>query len=251
MECASVTNMPAHVLRANSYLAKLKAPISDEQTFLADVSQKRFDAFDPEKNYAPKEVWQADTTGTEIAFTNTTCGVRIYMQNDWTVDELQLAKGSCVADFSTGPYKDKASKMRPSILVMIQQPQNDETLEQYSKHFQEKGQFVSFKPDRCPSERCISVEGTRTGAYGKDGDGHGFMLFFERNQPEFPGLLFESPSQMPQSSGSTAAHYFRPSQTLQRIPGKLYYVVLLDTAASIEDPAMKDFDSFLTQLVVE
>jgi len=33
--------------------------------------------------------------------------------------------------------------------------------------------------------------------------------------------------------------------------GTLYYLVLLDTAASIEEPAMKDFDYFLENLTVE
>jgi hypothetical protein len=35
------------------------------------------------------------------------------------------------------------------------------------------------------------------------------------------------------------------------MPGKLYYLVMLDTAASIEEPAMKDFDFFLENLTVE
>jgi len=44
---------------------------------------------------------------------------------------------------------------------------------------------------------------------------------------------------------------FHPGQIHQRIPGKLYYLVLLDTAASIEEPAMKDYDFFLQNLTVE
>ena len=35
------------------------------------------------------------------------------------------------------------------------------------------------------------------------------------------------------------------------MPGKLYYLVLLDTASSIEEPALKDFDFFLENLTVE
>jgi hypothetical protein len=251
MECASVTNMPAHVLRAEGHLEKLHAPHSDERDFLTSVTQKRFDAFDPEKDYAPKEVWQGDSVGNDLALTSTSCGVRMHVHGDWTIDRLSLSKGSCIADFGTGPYKQTASKMRPSILVMVQQPQKGETLEEYSKRFQTKGTFGPFLPSRCPTGQCIALKGTRIGAYGKDGDGLGFMLIFERYQPAFPGLIFESPSQPPHENGSTGISYYRPGQTLARIPGKLYYVVLLDTAASIEDPAMKDFDFFLQELTVE
>jgi hypothetical protein len=87
--------------------------------------------------------------------------------------------------------------------------------------------------------------------YKKDGDGRGRIVVFERDQPEFPGLIFEAPQQLPKSNGEEGAKFYRPGQIQQRIPGKLYYLVLLDTAASIEEPAMKDFDFFLENLTAE
>ena len=45
--------------------------------------------------------------------------------------------------------------------------------------------------------------------------------------------------------------FYRPSQTQERMPGKLDYLAMLDTAASIEAPAMKDFDFFLQHLTAE
>lgn len=251
MECATVTGMPAHLLRAEDHLEKLHAPETEFRTFLIDVAQKRFEPFDPKKNYAAKEVWQSQNTGDDVVVTGTSCGLRMHVQKDWAVDQLGFTKGSCVADFSTGPYKETASKLRPSILVMVQRPENSETLEEYSKRFQSKGTFVSFAPSRCPADHCIAVKGTKPGAYGQDGDGYGWMVIFERDQPAFPGLVFESPWQIPKSEDDKGAKYYRPGQIQQRIPGKLYYVVLLDTAASIEGPALKDFEIFLQQLTVE
>ena len=87
--------------------------------------------------------------------------------------------------------------------------------------------------------------------YGKDGNGNGRIVVFERDQPEFPGLIFETPWEMPKSKGGEEVKYYRPNQIQQRIPGKLYYLVLLDTAASIEEPAMKDLNFFLENLTVE
>ena len=87
--------------------------------------------------------------------------------------------------------------------------------------------------------------------YKEDGDGHGRIIVFERNQPDFPGLIFESPWQLPKSDGKEGAKFYAPNQIQQRIPGKLYYLVLLDTAASIEEPAMKDLNFFLENLTVE
>jgi hypothetical protein len=251
MECATVTGMPAHVLQAGDRLEKLHAPATQMSAFLMGVAQKRFDPFDPKKAYADKEAWEGANTGKDTTLTSTSCGLRLHVQSDWGVDQLALTKGSCVADFSTGPYKGTAHSLRPSILVMVQQPEKGETLEAYSKRFQTKGTFAAFTPSRCPAEQCIAVKGIRPGGYGQDGDGHGWMVIFERSQPQFPGLVFESPWQIPKSDDSTGPKYYRPRQMQERIPGKLYYVVLLDTAASIEGPAMKDFESFLQQLTVE
>jgi len=251
MECASVTNMPAHILRAADYAGRLSAPASDEINFLAKTAQKRFDPFDPPKKYASRDIWDGIQVGDDISLTSTTCGLRLRVRGGWEINQLELSKGSCVANFSIGAYRETQSKMRPSILVVVQQPQKNETLENYAKRFMTKGRFEPFTPSRCPTDQCIAIKGVRTGAYGKDGDGYGYMLVFERDQPPFPGLVFETPSQPPQLDASKAAQYYRPRQTQGRIPGKLYYVVLLDTAASIDKPAIEDLDFFLQNLTAE
>jgi len=249
--CAFVTNMPAHVLRAASYLDKLHAPPSQMRTFLADNARKRFDAFEPAKKYDPKEVWQAIDSGQEVELTSTLCGVRFTIPGNWTANQLALSNGSCVAFFSTGPYKATTRDLRPSVMLMVQQAAPTETLGNYLKKFTQKGTFVPFTPSRCPSNPCLALSGVQPGMYKADGDGHAHLLAFERDQPEFPALIFESPFGPPKTNSAEEPQVFRPSQTQQRIPGKLFYLVLVDMAASLETPAMSDYDLFLKDLTVE
>ena len=251
MACASVTNMPAHVLRASSYLDRLHAPASPQHAFLADIAHKRFDPFDPAKAYEPRDVWQGASAGPETQFTSTACGVRLQAHRDWTVNQLAFSNGSCVAYFGTGTYKAITRNLRPSILMLVQQPKPGESLQDFSKKFLKGGTFEPFTPSRCPSSACIAMKGLQPEMYKVDGDGQAHIVVFERDQPDFPGLLFESPSVPPKSDAAEGPKFFHPSQTLQRIPGKLYYIVLIDMAASIEEPAMKDFDFFLQNLAVE
>jgi hypothetical protein len=117
--------------------------------------------------------------------------------------------------------------------------------------YEKNGTFEPFLPARCPAAACIAMRGIQKGIYGKDGDGHGRVVVFERDQPEFPGLIFETPREIPKSAGEGGMKFYTPNQIQQRMPGKLYYLVMLDTAASIEEPAMKDFDFFLENLTVE
>jgi hypothetical protein len=251
MECASVTHMPAHVLRAADHLAHLHAPSSNMRAFLSDTAQKRFDPFDAKKEYDPKEVWQGESTGADPEFTSTTCGLRFRAHGNWAINQLSVTKGSCVAYLSTGPYKATVHDLRPSLLILVKQPEEKETLEDFSKKFTKKGTFEPFPSSRCPGSICTSMKGVQPGMYGRDGDGHGRIVVFERNQPDFPVLLFESPSGPPKPDASGGLKYYRPNQTKQRIPGKLYYLVLLDVAASIEEPALKDYEFFLQNLTVE
>ncbi|HUN83794.1 MAG TPA: hypothetical protein VMU48_05410 [Terracidiphilus sp.] len=251
MYCATVTSMPAHVLRAASYLDKLHAPQSNVRTLLVDTARKRFDAFDPNKKYDPRDVWQGANDGADTQFTSTMCGVHFSVPATWSVNRLALSNNSCVAYFSTGPYKAVTTSLRPSILLMIQQATAGETLQDHLRKFTKDGTFEPFTPSRCPSKSCLAEKGLQPGMYKVDGDGHGHILVFERDQPEFPGLIFESPLGAPQSNSDEGPKYYRPGQIRQRIPGKLFYLVLVDMAASIEDPAMKDFDLFLQDLTVE
>jgi hypothetical protein len=250
MECALIVNMPAHVLRAADHLDKLDAPTSEMRRFFPDVARKRFDPFDPKKVYQTKEVWYSTAAGEDWDYTCTTCGLRFRSRKEWSIERLEVTEGSGVAVIGTGPYQATVDKLLPNILVLIQQPKGNETLEEYSKKFMKDGSFEPYTPVRCPAAACIAMKAVQPGMYKEDGDGHGRVVLFERNQPEFPGLIFETPHEIRNPDGKEVQVY-RPSQTQQRIPGKLFYIVLLDAAASIEEPAMKDFDFFLENLTVE
>ncbi|HMG88286.1 MAG TPA: hypothetical protein VK574_21330 [Terracidiphilus sp.] len=251
MTCAAITGMPAHVLRAGSYLDKLHVPPSPTQTFLVDTARNRFDTYDPKKEYQPKEVWHGEKSGDGTQFTATLCGARLVTPGNWSVNQLDFNNGSCAAWFFSGPYKAVARNLQPSILLMVQQAPPGQSLGEYAKKFTHKGKFEPFAPSRCPATACLAMKGVQPGMYKADGDGHGHILVFERDEPEFPGLLFESPWEPPKTDPDKGTQYFHPSQTQKRIPGKLFYVVIVDMAASIEAPSMKDYELFLKDLTVE
>jgi hypothetical protein len=251
LECAGITNMPAHALRAASYIVKLHGSESEARASLVDAEKKRFEAYDPAKKYEPKEVWEGQNMGADTMFTSTICGVRLRVHGDWEADQLALGNGTCVAYFSTGPYKAVTTNLQPSVLVLARQPKPGESLLDFEKSVQGTGTFLPDATLRCPAQNCIALKGDQPGMYKADGDGHGRLVIFERGEPEFAGLIFESPQGLPQPAAGSGPAYFHPGQIQLRIPGKLYYMVLLDTAASIEEPALKDFDFFLQNLTVE
>ncbi len=251
MECALLTEMPAHALRAISYTKKLHAPETGRRASIIDIIRKRFDAYDPKKQYEPKEVWSIENIGDDTVFTGSLCGVRLRTHGNWEADRVDFSNGSCVANYCTGPYRAITTNLRPCLVLMVQQPKEGESLEEYSKKFLHDGTFEPDPTLHCPVAHCIALKGVQPNMYKQDGDGHPRVVFFEREEPEFPGLIFESPQGVPKPDSAGGLKYYRPTQVQKRIPGKLYYLVLLDAAASIEGPALKDYDFFLQNLTVE
>ncbi|HEV2134367.1 MAG TPA: hypothetical protein VGR47_08890 [Terracidiphilus sp.] len=250
LECAMINGMPAHALRAADHLEALHAPPSQRRTYLVQTARNVFAPFDPGKAYPPRDAWAGGKQGEDVTFTSTTCGLQIRAHGDWIVNDLALNKGACLAYFATGPYPAAAGRMEPSILVVAQPPPNNESLQQFAQSFATKGTFRPFTPSNCPASSCIGLIGDRPGLYGKEGDGREQIVVFERDEPTYPGLLFEAPldSSKPTTSGAVV---LRPDQVPERIPGKLYYLVALDASSSIEEPADKDFGFILANLTVE
>jgi len=247
-----LSGMPEHVLRAASHLEMASSRQSNRGKTYVEIARQRIVPFDPNKDYNPSAVWLGPEPVNNVeVLTGASFGVQLKVHSDWGKEGFQLKGDKGTSVFSTGPYQAKKGTLRPSILLLVKQAKPGQTLEEFAASFGRDGTFVPYTPVRCPAEKCIAERGVQPGMYKENGDGHGRLVFFESEQPEFPGLVFESPSSLPHQEGKEGPETFRFTQTQQRMPGKLFYLVLLDTAASIEEPAMKDFDFFLQNLTVE
>jgi hypothetical protein len=251
VNCATQAILPEHALRAVSYLEKLHPGSQSDYASAVDIAHSRIVAFDPQKKYDPRETWSGSGNGDEPVFTSSTCGVSMHAEGDWGIDDIGAKNSSCFAIFNPGPYQAVKRKLRPSILLIVQQSKEGESLDNYSKKFMTDGTFTPAPELHCPASNCIALKGVQPGMYKKDGDGHSRLVVFERDEPAFPGLIFESAIAPPKVDPSKGIQVFRPVPKQGRIPGKLFYVVILDTAASIEEPAIKDFNFFLENLTVE
>jgi len=252
MECVLLSDMPVHVLRAASYMEKLHEPQSDRGKDYVEIARQRIVPFDPQKEYEASAVWLGpEPAGNAEVLTGESFGAQIRVHADWEKAGFQLKGEKGTTLFCSGPYAAKKGTLRPCLLLLVQQAKSGQTLEEFAASFESKGTFVPFTPVRCPAERCIAERGVQPGMYHENGDGHGRIVCFEREQPEFPGLIFESPTPLHHQEGKKGPETFGFVPIQQRMPGKLFYLVLLDTAASIEEPALKDFAFFLQNLTVE
>ena len=248
--CANLANMPAHVLRAGDHLNKLHAPPSETRTFLLDVARKRFPAPDLNATYSDREAWEAGTENSHLVFKSSLCGLSFSPLAEWKIEKLGVQKGLCFVQLQTGPHESKVGNVFPNLLIIARPAKQGETVNDFMKAFMKYPSPSSFAVSRCPSDPCLAYEAVMPKAYGNAGNGHVEMTAFERTEPPFPGLLFEEPAgPTPTKDGKVA--YFHPSEHLHRLPGTLYYLVMLDTADSVLDDAKRDYDTLLKDLQAE
>jgi hypothetical protein len=89
------------------------------------------------------------------------------------------------------------------------------------------------------------------GIYWKQGGAHILLVAFERDQPRYDGLPFEKPQGPPIEKPQEKPVAFHFEYIFHRIPGKLYYLVLLDSNQQIYANSKPEFDEFLKSLVVD
>jgi len=249
--CATVTDMPAHALRAADHEKAMGAAASRNRDFLIDVARKRFIPADPNKTYPPEEIWSGEQSNSEIVLTSTMFGVQFSAEQTWKPTLRDVVNQIGTAQFQVEPHPGKAGHgVTPNILLFMRAPKDGEALTAFVISLMPNSIPHSISVPYCPVQDCSAFEADSAETYKDEGGGHAIIVAFQRNSPEYPGLLFERPSAPPTTEvGKTT--YAHPTERIRRLDGPLYYLVLLDTADSVLTYAKIDFDTFLKSLHVE
>jgi hypothetical protein len=253
--CSMLTLMPAHALRAIDHTTQLGAS-PDSMKNIVDIENKRYKPSDATATYPAHDAWVADRQGDDVTFTTRLCGVSFTAHGNWGSKLLDVQHGTCTAIFEPPEYPAKHGKSSPSILLLARPAKAQEVLSDFVGDFL-KGRYADAKPTTlsyCPSTHCLSYEIIVKDMYESEGGGHMLAVAFERDAPAYDGIIFEQPWSPPKPDDSTKSKgpvYYRPDMVFHRLPGKIYYLVILDSNASIFAPASKDYDFFLHSIRLE
>lgn len=247
--CATLASMPAHVLRAVSHLKALGKPSADVE-YSAKLARNAFKPTVSTADYPAREVWKVDKSGSSLKLTNTMFGFAFSAPASWKVEVGDAVKGVSSVRIRTGPDPGKASSVFPEILVLAHKARPRETLSDFLKQVTPHVKLTPATLPGCIAPQCLAYKGSNPQWYKTEGGGVTILEVFKRKAPKFPGLLFESPKS-PHVSHGKRLKYFGSVSRLHRLPGTLYYLVLLDTARSVHKKAESDYGKFLKHLQVE
>ena len=250
--CAGVTFMPAHAVRAYDLADAANNGPVDAQ--LEGIARNRIKPTSNTATYTNKQAWSAVESGKTVRFTSTLCGVSFETPATAKINISDIQNGTCSAVSEGKFYKTRTGQSSASF-ALISQPSKSGDLNSFAHSFLDKPAYASARPISdvpCPNEPCLAYEIITDKMYPTEGGAHVLAIFFASEQPRYPGLRFEKPVPLPKAkSKSSEPTFYRPEDPLQRLPGTRFFVAILDANADIYTPSRADFDTFLRSLVID
>jgi hypothetical protein len=252
--CASVTRMPVHAVRAydNAKHAADGTP-ADEQ--LEQIARNAIKKSNPTASYPAKQVWYAQQTADHVRFTSHVCGESFTTKATSPVNINDVSKGSCAVTITSEKYPTRDGSATATLLVLTQIPREAESLEAYSQRMLKDSRYAGKTPLTgvpCPVTTCLAFEIITDKLYKSEGGAHLLAVFFQSEQPAYPGLRFETPQPLPKApSNSSEPTFYRAEETLQRFNGPLYTFVALDANQDIYARSRVEFDDLLKSMIVD
>jgi len=242
LACASKATLPAHAARAGKKLEELKQATAEDRALVAKArAAVRVPA--PDAAIPAEEAWIVRPRGNNVLLVNGPCGFAFEPRGDHPFLPA-VQQRACSVRTWTPPLKGKGGELRPGVVVLARVAKPNEKLEDYAAQMMPTWKPAKLDGFRCPGARCLTYANRLPGVYGKDGDGVGLAVAFAREQPEFPGLMFEDP-------GPTVRRRPGAPPVFTRFPGTIYYLLMFDSAATISERAKADYRRFLADLRVE
>jgi hypothetical protein len=254
--CASIAILPAHTLRAiDRAVAGGEPPESYHQ--LSEIAASRYKTADLTKTIPSHGAWTDEQLpNNRLALTSHLCGISFAVGDDRDLQVSDVSNGVCVV--TSNPPTKKGTPVATTLL-MAKRPAEGQSLDDFVKSFlkehdalKDSNTQVNTASDLpCPVEHCLSLDLLVPGIYWKQGGAHILVVAFERDEPRHDGLPFEKPQGPPLTKPQEKPVAFHFNYIFHRIPGKLYYLVLLDSNQQIFANSKPEFQEFLKSLVVE
>jgi len=245
--CAAVGNMPAHQLEAWKVLEALGAGTPAER-YLAERARRFVLRPALDQQYEAKTTARARKDGTRVWITSRVCGFRFAIDGARELRMPPVQKGMCVVESYAGPFQGN-EQVSPGIFVFARAAREGEPPDALLDMAAPPAKRTAAKDFPCAFPGCRAFELRNAETYEKEGGGLAVVLAFTRDEPAFPGLAFEEPVVARGPPGETSYTAFEPE--LGRFPGRISYVVVLDTAVSVAPQAKEELRRFLADFSAE
>jgi hypothetical protein len=245
LACTISASMPSHGLRAYDRMKQLYPSKAAQRENFHEMLVARSVDSDVTKHYTAKQLWVADGTQAGVKFTSFACGLSFTINPNAPIQFADTDKGACGGFTNTGPYGKQKKSDAPSIFFVSRPAKEGETLEDFKKAFMSNESHKDTTPLACPAEHCLAIEKT------DDKKEYAQIIVFEREQPQYPGLMLEQPYFPAPDDSPKGMVYYHPDERIALFSGKRYFMVGLDSPVSSEAESKIDYEAFVKALLAE
>lgn len=252
---ALVINMPTNCLYA---MDRAKAILGEESTFgkkFRTIVKERIVPMNSNTTYSTDVMWKTSEADGRYRFLSRPLGIKFYIDGEWGLDLYDYSNQTTALTISPKPaLSERGQEIGYSITLLVKVSEPGESLNSFVNdkfgHLKPFETSYSGKlPIKYPGQ--VFYHFTNPNTYADMGGGVFMVITFERQCPQYPGLVLERDFISPIPKDKTDK-VFRPDAINDRFGGKIYYILMLDTCADICEEAMKTFIEFFDKaLLVE
>ena len=244
--------MPTHYIYAYEKMKSLTENVDSQVQYYADAMYKLIVPIDKNQSFDKQEMWAANI-GEEITMTSRPLGIKLALDSTWNIGVYDYQQNKAFFVIAPPTIANKMEKnIGYTLAITMQTVNDDDQLDdfvnkiQYSKDAIKKKIHFSDK-----YERMIAYEITDKALYPDMGGGHLYEIGIERNDPEYPGLLIESPTTI-RHDGTNPLQYYKLMECKDRFKGKIFYLFIFDSCEDIYEQSFAVFKSFFdNQVTIE
>ncbi len=250
-QATGIANMPSHCIYAMNKVKSISGKKGSFEMQHGANIYKSIVPVDKDKDYSKGDIWTVHK-GDKITFTSRPLGIKILVDSLWSLTISDYQKNQSI--FSIIPpaiVNKKGKKIEYTVAILFKAANDKDKLDDYITN------FVSKYPNKTKIdfsdkyEKMIAYEIKDKTMYKDIGGGHLYMIGIERNAPEYPGLLLEYPTAMPEGNTGEVT-YYNPSESKDRFRGKIFYAIILDSSEDIHDKSFAVFkELFDNQIIIE
>lgn len=247
----SVAGMTSHALYAFERTKQTSGETSYFENALGEQIRKRLQLPEVSASYPADSLWHYYDTNIPT-FVCRALGLRFSPDTTWRFNFGNYEnKGSYFTLKSPALKGYKNAEIGATIAVIASVEPESKTLADHTQKF--IGRYKNAKQIFFPTkyDKILAYEIKTPDMYQDQGGGHMYLVTIERELPQYPGLILELPSDLPQENSGNM-QFYKLNNSLSRFPKKIYYTVLLDACESIHQQAYASFQDFLEkQLIIE
>jgi hypothetical protein len=185
-----------------------------------------------DSSYSFKDVWVTTKPGENPTLSNLSIGLSFTADGEWRLQFGDLKHGNSVTSIEFPEIAGFKKPMVPVVTIISRLAQPVGSMEDLKKSLLRDFKSTSVSIDFCDRMNCEAYE-VSAPFYPEEGGAHLFVIFMERSEPEYPGLIFEYPHDLPSDESSSEVKYYRAEAKHTRLKGVIRYAIVLDSCVSI------------------